>query len=104
MENRENKLNRIENKLDRILRLLNHQCSLYKIIYEERYLRYLLNLAEEYEHSGGRISIEEAELLLKEINKDKKISDIEKKTIKYIYNNYNMTEPAKVKFNKIINA
>ena len=83
----EEKLQKIENKLDIILKLLNHKGSFYKIIDGERYLRYLLNLAEEYEHSGGRVSLEEVDLLLEEIKKDNKLSEIEIKSLNYKFMN-----------------
>ena len=91
----ETKLQKIENKLDIILKLLNHQGSFYKMINGEKYLRYLLNLADEYQHSGGRISKEEVLLILDKVTKDNKISEIENKTLKYILQNNNLTPPAK---------
>jgi len=93
----EEKLIKIENKLDIILKLLNHKGSFYKMIHGVKYLRYLLNLADEYQHSGGRISIEEVRLLLEQVTKDKKVSELEKKTLMYILNNNNLTEPAQDK-------
>ena len=87
-------LDKIEIKLDIVLRLLNHQGSFYKIIDGVQYKRYLLNLAKEYQNSGGRISINEIEHLLKITQKDGKISELEIRTLNYIEDNFNLTEPA----------
>jgi len=85
----------INRKLDLVLKELKHTGSFYKIIDNKRYLRSLLSEADKLAASGGRISEDEVQTLIDIVNKDNRVSLLEKNTLIYILNNYNLTKPAK---------
>ena len=85
----------INRKLDQVLKELKHTGSFYKIIDNKRYLRSLLSEADKLAASGGRISEDEVHTLIDIVNKDNRVSLLEKNTLIYILNNYNLTKPAK---------
>jgi hypothetical protein len=91
----EERFKEINHKLDQILKIIGYTGSFYKTIHNERYLRSLLDKANEFNTSGGRISELEVEQLIETVNKDGKVSDLETRTLIYILNNYNLTKPAK---------
>ena len=84
----------INRKLDLILRLLHHQRSFYKTIEGVRYIRSILNLADRFEHSGGRVSEAECVQLLDVVAADGKVTDAERRTLNYIKKGYNLTSKA----------
>jgi len=68
----------------------------YEIINDVKYDKQLLNKARELitGKGDGRISEDDAKLLIQESLDGNKITDIEKQTLQYIIDNFNCTEPA----------
>ena len=68
----------------------------YEIINDVKYDKQLLNKARELitGRGDGRISEDDAKLLIQETLDGNKVTDIEKQTLQYIIDNFNCTEPA----------
>ena len=68
--------------------------SFYKQIDGVQYSRRLLDWADEAVagRGDGRVSVSDAEELFDLLSNDSKYSDLEKRTIKYIRENYNWTD------------
>ena len=73
---------------------MSEETSFYKQIDGVQYSRSLLNWADEAVagRGDGRISVSDAEELFDKLASDNRYSDLEKRTIKYIRENYNWTD------------
>ena len=73
---------------------MSEETSFYKQIDGVQYSRRLLDWADEAVagRGDGRISVSDAEGLFDKLASDNRYSDLEKRTIKYIRENYNWTE------------
>jgi len=68
----------------------------YEIINDVKYDKELLDKARELitGRGDGRISEEDAKILVEETKDGNKVTEIEKQTLQYIMENFNCTEPA----------
>ena len=68
----------------------------YEIINDVKYDKELLDKARELitGRGDGRISEEDAKILVEETKDGNKVTEIEKQTLQYIVENFNCTEPA----------
>ena len=68
----------------------------YEIINDVKYDKELLDKARELitGRGDGRISEEDAKVLVEESKDGNKVTEIEKQTLQYIVENFNCTEPA----------
>ena len=68
----------------------------YEIINDVKYDKELLDKARELitGRGDGRISEEDAKVLVEETKDGYKVTEIEKQTLQYIMDNFNCTEPA----------
>ena len=68
----------------------------YEIINDVKYDKELLDKARELitGRGDGRISEEDAKILVEETKDGNKVTEIEKQTLQYIMDNFNCTEPA----------
>ena len=68
----------------------------YEIINDVKYDKELLDKARELitGRGDGRISEEDAKVLVDETKDGNKVTEIEKQTLQYIVENFNCTEPA----------
>jgi len=68
----------------------------YEIINDVKYDKELLDKARELitGRGDGRISEEDAKVLVEETKDGNKVTEIEKQTLQYILDNFNCTEPA----------
>ncbi|HNI28743.1 MAG TPA: OmpA family protein, partial [Leptospiraceae bacterium] len=70
--------------------------SYYKTIKGKKYDKELLDMAEEFVSGkgDGRISLAEAKKLIEAVKDGNEYTDVEKRTVEYIRNNYTFTESA----------
>ena len=70
--------------------------SYYKVINGEKYDKGLLDAADEAVagRGDGRISLDDAKILLEEVKDGNTYTDIEKSTMAYVRDNYKWTEEA----------